>query len=440
MSKSLELKRKLGNIVIALLIVLPAIFWTIMQPISSRFASTSVTMTSLGQLTALLGMAIFSITLILSARVKFLEKYLGGQNNAYVNHHYLGTLSFVLLVFHPLFLIIRFSLISLSTALGFINPLEQDPSVLFGTMSLLLMIISLFFTFYRNLPYQIWKQTHRFLGLAFFFGGLHMFFIESDVSRYAPLKIYLEFLVFLGVISLLYRVVFRKLLVKTYSYIVTDIIEQSHGIYEIILKAENKKIKYKTGQFAFVNFYSKALSREIHPYTITSEPGSDKLSFVIKELGDYTNKLKNLKIGDTAKIEGPYGLFTLDSSYSRKQVWIAGGIGITPFLSMARGLVNGNNINSAKYSIDLYYSVKTEDEFVFLDELREISKKTGQIRVFDIVSERDGFVTADIVANKSGNINDVYICGPQGMMQSLREQFQSMKILSKYIHTEEFAL
>lgn len=443
---------------ITTVVIIPVLIWLLMVPFGSRISSPSFVVTSLGQLSGLIGMSLFSVTLVLSARVKFLEEYFGGQNRAYINHHILGAAAFILLIFHPLFLISKYLMISLATAFQFITPWQQDRSILLGTVGLMFMIASLFFTFYKKLPYQIWKQTHRFLGFAFFFGSLHVFFIESDVSRNLPLRYYMFVLVLMGIASLLYRVVLRKYLVKTYSYQVKAINEFGPNSREVVLTSIGEPMLYKPGQFAFFGFNSTTLSREVHPFSISSAPAlvnkndfvsvnnsigssdmtSHEISFVAKALGDYTNRLGELKVGDIANVEGPYGVFTLDSAELHRRIWIAGGIGITPILAMARSLDMGGNVD--KYMVDLYYSVKTEDEFIFLDELSKIAKNTGKLRIFEVVTSKDGYITVEKIMKNSNIGSEVYICGPIQMMSSLRQQFLEKGVIPKHIHTEEFAL
>jgi predicted ferric reductase len=84
---------------------------------------------------------------------------------------------------------------------------------------------------------------------------------------------------------------------------------------------------------------------------VTSARASENLSIVFKAVGDYTRAMRRaVEDGARARIEGPYGGFTLRSALSIKQIWVAGGIGVTPFMSMARSL------EGTHYEVDLYYA------------------------------------------------------------------------------------
>ncbi len=99
-----RIKNNLGWVIFLALSLIPIVFWYLLKPINARFISLTTSLTSLGQITALVGMTMFSLTLILSARLKFLENYFGGLNRVYVTHHIFGSIAFILLLFHPLIL------------------------------------------------------------------------------------------------------------------------------------------------------------------------------------------------------------------------------------------------------------------------------------------------------------------------------------------------
>jgi len=205
----LRIKNNSGWLIIIFLSLLPTVFWCFSKPISARFVSSTTILTSLGQITGLVGMAMFAFTLILSSRLKFLENYFGGLNRVYAAHHIFGSTAFILLLFHPLILAGKFAQVSIRNAALFLLP-SSDWPINFGIIALLLMMIALVLTFFAKLPYQIWKFSHKFLGLAFFFATLHSFFIPSDISRDPILKIYIMTLAAVGTIAFIYRVIIKE--------------------------------------------------------------------------------------------------------------------------------------------------------------------------------------------------------------------------------------
>ena len=97
-------------------------------------------------------------------------------------------------------------------------------------------------------------------------------------------------------------------------------------------------LAYEAGQFAFFSF--AALSpRESHPFTIASAPSGENLRIIVKASGDFTSELvRAVEVGDEVRVEGAYGHLTERHCDSQQEVWVAGGIGITPFLSRAHAL------------------------------------------------------------------------------------------------------
>jgi len=432
----IRIKNNLGWLIIIFLSLLPIIFWYFSKPIiSARFVNSTVALTSLGQITGLVGMAMFSLTLILSSRLKFLENYFGGLNKIYITHHLFGSTAFILLLFHPLILAGKFAQVSIRSAALFLLP-SSDWPINFGIIALLLMMILLVLTFFIKLPYQIWKFSHKFLGFAFFFAALHSFFIPSDISRDPILRIYILALAGMGIIAFIYRAVLAKFFVRYFEYSVEKVKILAENVVEIIMSAKGKRINFTPGQFVFVSFAGNNISTEPHPFSISSAVSEGNLKLTIKSLGDYTSQLKNLKAGVLAKIEGPFGKFSYQNVENKNQIWIAGGIGITPFLSMARSLEN------TEYKIDLYYCVNNEKEAVFLEELLKISQQNLNFRVVPFYSEKQGFINAESIQKISGELNnkEIFLCGPPAMMKSLREQFLKLKISRKNIHSEEFQL
>jgi len=106
-------------------------------------------------------------------------------------------------------------------------------------------------------------------------------------------------------------------------------------------------LQFNPGQFVFISFNQESLS-ESHPFPISSGPDENLLRITIKNLGDYTKTLtEKLQKGTIAKIEGPYGVFSYKNTPNENQIWIAGGIGITPFVSFIKDMFKKrvNNIN-----------------------------------------------------------------------------------------------
>jgi predicted ferric reductase len=205
---------------------------------------------------------------------------------------------------------------------------------------------------------------------------------------------------------------------------------------EVVLRARKDSIpKQRAGQFLFVRFAGQGLN-EPHPFTISSAPHEDALRITIKACGDFTRQLfENLKTGADAIIEGAYGMFDYKTG-GPKQIWVAGGIGVTPFLSFIRDLKT-----DLAHDVDFYYTVRHPEEAIFVDEIEAAAKQNPRLNARIRFSSKDGSLTVDEIAkNAGGDIrgHHVYMCGPLPMVQAFEKKFMEAGVPAENIHFEEF--
>ncbi|MEI6288146.1 MAG: ferric reductase-like transmembrane domain-containing protein [bacterium] len=411
---------------------IPILIWLLMTPLSERFFDLNATTTSLGQITGLLGMILFSLNLILASRLKFLDNLFDGLNNVYLFHRVLGALSFSLLLFHPLFLVVKYLQISLRSAALFLLP-STDFAITSGIISLAGMIILISLTFYISLKYQNWKLSHKIMVLVFVFALMHTLLIYSDISRNLFLRIYILGFGMAGLALSAYQAFFHKYLSKN-IYEVKDITRLNLQVLAITLMPKNQTQKFVPGQFVFVSFHGKNISSESHPFSVSASYPDGSFRLAIKALGDFTAILDKLQVGDRAIIQGPFGKFSYLNAKGKNQIWIAGGVGITPFTSMAQDLKNPD------YHIDLYYCTKNQAEDVLIDELKKIAETNPSFRLFSWHSDEKGFITAENINSLSQELlnKEIFLCGPAPFMNGLIKQFKNLNIKNKNIHSEQF--
>jgi mono/diheme cytochrome c family protein len=152
-------------------------------------------------------------------------------------------------------------------------------------------------------------------------------------------------------------------------------------------------------------------------------------------VGDYTSALRRLEPGAEAVVEGPFGSFSNEGLDEPRQIWVAGGIGVTPFLSMARSLGT-----TAGAPVHFYYCVERLEEAHFLDEFRAIAAQRQGFGITVVPRDTDGFLSAERLAAENPELGetDVLICGPPAMIVSLRGQLVARGLAEGRIHAEEF--
>jgi predicted ferric reductase len=140
-----------------------------------------------------------------------------------------------------------------------------------------------------------------------------------------------------------------------------------------------------------------------------------------------------LRPGSRAQLEGPFGRFCLSRDGAHSQTWIAGGIGITPFLSWARSL-------DEPIAADLYYCTPGAEHAHFLDELFDIADRYPSFRVIPIRKTSLGHLRVSDIEAVNPNLTNghVSICGPPAMVENLTTGFVARGMPPSCIHAETF--
>jgi predicted ferric reductase/mono/diheme cytochrome c family protein len=445
-----------GPLVIAVLCMVPAVLWAL-APIEGRFQGSFTSLTSLAVLFALTGTSAFALNLILGARLPKADALFGGLDRLYKAHRVNGQIAFVLLLGHVVLILASRATISAGTALDLLGP-GAGWTVFAGVLAFSALTVAIFLTLFVRLGHEVFVYVQRSFGFVFLVATYHVFTTSGAKAESPALNAYLAALATLGVAAFAYRSLFGNLLVRRRPYGVKAVNRLDEFVTEIVMEPLRRPLQFVPGQVVYVNFRSLALSEQFHPFeasvqgqvfsiragevsnqfhpfSITAAPGEPTLRITVKAVGDYTRAIRTLEAGDEAIVEGPYGSFSHRNVLNSKQIWIAGGIGVTPFLSMARSL--GGDEEPV---VDFYYCVEHAEEAHFFGELRAIADRRGDFRVHLMPRDEVGFLTAERVAAGSGNLSyqDVLICGPLAMIENLRSQFVAKGVPAERIHSEEF--
>ena len=203
-----------------------------MDPLSLRFFDLNSTTTSFGQITGLLGMILFSINLILSNRSRFFDKIFSGLHIFYDHHKWIGAVSFCFLLFHPLFLVVKYITVSVNSAAMFLLP-GTNFAITMGIIALGAMIVLLVITLYLKIKYHIWRFSHKFMVGVFVFAILHTLLISSDISRDMFLRYYIFIFAFIGLAMGAYRSFFRIFFNKDFEFKVVKVNILNNSVAEI---------------------------------------------------------------------------------------------------------------------------------------------------------------------------------------------------------------
>jgi predicted ferric reductase len=332
---------------------------------------------------------------------------------------------------HPLLLALSASAISPRAASAALFPEFSAWSVWVGWGALAAMAVFLAptFEFFGRMEYQRWKALHALSALAVVLALAHALALGSSGmwGGYGALAL----------LAIFYRMVISRLTNRK-SYVIARVDKIGSGVIELSLKPDGDLLKYTEGQFVYLTPLDLRLTcgrGQEHPYTLSSAPSEPVLRIVIKDLGDATHALQGVSAGSQVLIEGPYGgLFSCDGQ-ENSQLWIAGGIGLTPFLGRARAL-------DAKAPVDIHliYCAQDTSRAHFLTELEDIAAKVSGFKISTHFFIQEGPLNAAFLRARCPDLTgrDIYVCGPPPLIESSRRDLRGQGVAASRIHTEEF--
>lgn len=425
--------KTLGSIL--LLLVLTTNFWVFSQQNNSPL--TTHIFQSMSQLSALLGTLLLSLTLIMSSRVRIIEKVFGGIDRMFTVHHLAGAIGFVLLLSHPILLILQ-SFPQINMAALYLLPGSNFAYTL-GIVSIYLMFASFICMMFMRLPYHIWLKTHQLLGIAFLLGTTHALLIDSDISRNILLRSWMIIWLAAGTISVIYTLIFQRRFGPRYLYVVDETRSSGDVITLSFLPLHQRSMEYYAGQFVYLETLHPIIGRELHPFSLASSPLDGKITLSLKVVGDYTAKLFLLKKGDRVIFHGPYGMFGQhEKSENEQSLWVAGGIGVTPFLGLLRNELQKKSYKEI-WMVFLYHSLHDN---VFVEELRMIAQRLPHLHLLCWQTARQGRLRVNAMFEHFSMPcpDSVLVCGPPPLRQAIIRQCHSLGISERCIRYEDFQL
>lgn len=365
-----------------------------------------------------------SIGQLIATRARFVVWIFGGLDRSYIIHKWLGISAMVFLLIHD-------TVDAEMSNLGRQNILEEFAETL-GELSLYGLIILVVISIATFIPYHLWKWTHRIMGGFFVAGALHYLLILKPFNNGDPLGLYVAAFCVAGILAFSWRLLPQGMR-PSRTYKVANI-ERTGNATSVSFVPSSGKLSHRAGQFAFVSF----AGQEPHPFTISSAPRQDgRLRMSIANQGDYTSDLdRKITVGMNARLEGPFGHFHRYKPTS-PQLWIAGGIGITPFIAWAQEL--GEN----DAPVQLAYCVKSQAAAAHLDELKVLAELKPNLTLHVFASAENGRVDAEKIMQQTGQNTQgliVSFCGPKQMREVLKADFSKRGIRGRNFRYEEFEI
>lgn len=436
-------------------------FWTFLLALSALWWLTDTTdwaalphffawRAVLMQYSGVLGMGVMSLAMWLALRPVWLEPALGGLDKMYRLHKWLGISGLVLAVSHWLLA----EGTKWAVGWGWLARPVRGPRPalpegswqqwLSGQRGLaegvgewafyaaaLLMVLALV----KRFPYRWFAKTHRLLAVAYLALVLHSVVLLTFEHWASTLGWVMAVLMaggsYAAVRVLLGRVGVHR---RVQGQVVGVHTLPDLQVLRLDVQLQPGWPGHRAGQFAFAVLHP---GEGAHPFTLTSAwRGDGRLGFIIKALGDYTGTLaQRVAVGDAITVEGPYGRFDFQGE-PRRQIWVGGGIGITPFVARMRALAE----HSDGKTIDLFHTTAVLDPQAMA--LLQADAEAAGVRLHVLHDSRDGVLTAArLVAQVPGwQEADVWFCGPTGFGHALRAGLADLGLPAGRFHQELFEM
>jgi ferredoxin-NADP reductase len=194
----------------------------------------------------------------------------------------------------------------------------------------------------------------------------------------------------------------------------------------------------QAGQFFLWRFLAGDGWWRSHPYSLSAAPNDRYLRLTVKASGDGTSAVQLLRTGTPVFVEGPYGAFTAEHRTQVRVLLIAGGTGIAPLRALLE------DIPAPRGAITLVYRASRWEDVVFRDELETLMKTRGA-RLHYLIGRRVELRRDPLDARHlKHNVPDIadreiFVCGPEGMIRTVRRSLQQLRVPAGHIHEEQFA-
>jgi len=365
---------------------------------------------------------------LLSTRLRPLEFLFGGLDRMYRWHRWSGALAVATVFLHTQ---IVDDVKGIPGASRSIAKAAEELAGIAETFLYILVIAS----FIRWVPYRWWRHTHKLMYPAYIISCIHFYTSEKPFGNGEAWGRFYSTAMIIGIAAGAHRLVWRDMIKRGRPYIVSSVNRGSRFL-DLTLSPVGKPIKHQAGQFAFIKLAKSGLT-EPHPFTIASGPSSKSLRFVMRTDGDWTRRVnEQLVVGDEVIVEGAFGRsHPIPRNAEAPVLWVAGGVGITPFLAAIDLLFE----DPRPLPPHLFYSVSSREEAIGLDEFQR-AHEGGLIQLHLHVTSDGSRLSPDDVTREFGEGGlvgaHVVMCGPHGLLRSISTAARDCG--ASTIHVEEF--
>ncbi len=295
-----------------------------------------------------------------------------------------------------------------------------------------------------RMHFRLWKPIHLLTYPILLMGLLHMDigFLYKNI----PLLEYTnDFFLVSFVLLILWQLIGRiGILIPKYEIVKIDAVSAGSVSLRIHpLSAFPPAIRPEPGQYVYIQ---DGPLGESHPFSISDyDPETKQIEITIKDLGPFSKKVQQYEVGEQLIVDGPYGVFLKEiDTESKDVVFLAGGVGITPFMSVIRVL---SRIRQSDENIWLFFGNKTYDDMMFRDELDQLAAENDWLNVVHVLDSQPdfegekGFITGDLIKKYLEDVSkhEYFMCGPPIMLTNVTKSLVKAGVDSSKIYSEKFS-
>lgn len=389
------------------------------------------------------GLAMMGLQFGLTARFRYVTEP-WGEDVIYHFHRQISLIAVGLVVIHPLIMF------AVQPELLAVPDLDEMPlGAVFAFVSLFALIALVVMALWRaklNIRYETWHATHIALAVVAVTGGiLHMvgwsFYLTEPWKR----ALWIGLTIFW--IGLLFYVrVVKPLFMLRRPYRVTEVRKERGDTTTLVMQPDGHPgFRFRPGQFGWLTVWGSPFKITAHPFSFSSsaEVTDGRVEMSIRNLGDFTSGIHKVPVGQRVYLDGPYGAFTIGNP-ADMHVLIAGGVGITPMMSMIRTLAERGD----KRPVILLYGSKDWESITFRDELEALKEQLDLTVVhvlanppFDWTGEQ-GFIDAEVFKRHLPPPyadHEYFICGPGVMMDAIERALGELGVPTSKYHSERYS-
>lgn len=392
-----------------------------------------------------IGLAMMGVQFALTARFRWIAGKIGMDSMLHF-HRQAGIIGFVFVMAHPIVLIANNQ-----RALAFFDPsvnFMRAAALSFAVIALLLIVGLSVWRKTLHIPYQWWRLSHGLLAaLVVLIGLAHTLMVDRYVSVMWKQGLWIA-IIGVSVFLLIQMRILKPLAASRRTWRVDQVRKEVDRVWTLtLLPVDHDGLRFRAGQCVWLTVGASPWTLESHPFTISSSAEQpQRIEITIKELGDWTKDIGQTQVGESAFMEGPYGAFMLPDDADANLVMIAGGIGVTPFMSMLRTMRDCGD----QRRVVLLYAGASLDRLTFREELANLEQQL-RLTVVHVLEDppddwqgEQGFITPEMLKRQTSESESprthYYVCGPEPMMDAVESALLKTGVPMDRVNSERFEI